>query len=221
MTPFIHFWELVLGTILALLPVINPLASAPAFLAMTDRLSPAQRHRQLLVACVYMVVILVTFLVGGSLIMGFFGISIPGLRIAGGLMVAGIGSSMLVSTPAAVGEADIASPERDIAFTPLAMPMLSGPGAIAVTLGFTSLASGWLDDVAVMLGIVAMAVIAYTTLRLSGSIVRVIGQVGMNALTKVMGFLLLCIGIQFIVNGVLGIATDPVLLRSIRDSLHR
>ncbi|MEI6506471.1 MAG: MarC family protein, partial [Planctomycetota bacterium] len=63
MTPFIHFWELVLGTILALLPVINPLASAPAFLAMTDRLSPAQRHRQLLVACVYMVVILVTFLV--------------------------------------------------------------------------------------------------------------------------------------------------------------
>lgn len=221
MTPFIHFWELVLGTILALLPVINPLASAPAFLAMTDRLSPAQRHRQLLVACVYMVVILVTFLVGGSLIMGFFGISIPGLRIAGGLMVAGIGSSMLVSAPAAVGEADIASPERDIAFTPLAMPMLSGPGAIAVTLGFTSLASGWLDYVAVMLGIVAMAVIAYTTLRLSGSIVRVIGQVGMNALTKVMGFLLLCIGIQFIVNGVIGIATDPVLLRSIRDSLHR
>ena len=221
MTPFIHFWELVLGTILALLPVINPLASAPASLAMTARLSPAQRHRQLLVACVYMVVILVTFLVGGSLIMGFFGISIPGLRIAGGLMVAGIGSSMLVSAPAAVGEADIASPERDIAFTPLAMPMLSGPGAIAVTLGFTSLASGWLDYVAVMLGIVAMAVIAYTTLRLSGSIVRVIGQVGMNALTKVMGFLLLCIGIQFIVNGVIGIATDPVLLRSIRDSLHR
>ncbi|MEX0671078.1 MAG: MarC family NAAT transporter [Pirellulales bacterium] len=221
MTPFIHFWELVFGTILALLPVINPLASAPAFLAMTDRLSPAQRHRQLLVACIYMVVILVTFLVGGSLIMGFFGISIPGLRIAGGLMVAGIGSSMLVSAPASVGEADITSPDRDIAFTPLAMPMLSGPGAIAVTLGFTSLASGWLDYVAVMLGIVAMAVIAYVTLRLSGSIVRVIGQVGMTALTKVMGFLLLCIGIQFIVNGVLGIATDPVLLRSIRDALHR
>lgn len=221
MTSFGHFWELVLGTILALLPVINPLASAPAFLAMTDRFPPAVRHRQLLLACIYMVGILVTFLVGGSLIMGFFGISIPGLRIAGGLMVAGIGSSMLVSTQPDVSDAAVAVVKPDIAFTPLAMPMLSGPGSIAVTLGFTSLATGWLDYLAVMLGIVAVAMIAYATLRLSGSVVRVIGQTGMNALTKVMGFLLLCIGIQFIVNGILGIATDPVLLRRIRDTLHR
>ncbi|MGI9178658.1 MAG: MarC family NAAT transporter [Pirellulales bacterium] len=221
MTPFVHFWELVLGTILALLPVINPLASAPAFLAMTDGFPPAVRHRQLVLACIYMAAILVTFLVGGSLIMGFFGISIPGLRIAGGLMVAGIGSSMLVSSQPEVSEAPVAAVKPDIAFTPLAMPMLSGPGSIAVTLGFTSLATGWLDYVAVMLGIAAVAVIAYATLRLAGSVVRVIGQTGMNALTKVMGFLLLCIGIQFIVNGILGIATDPVLLRSIRDTLHR
>jgi multiple antibiotic resistance protein len=153
--------------------------------------------------------------------MGFFGISIPGLRIAGGLMVAGIGSSMLVSAQPAVSDAPVAAVKPDIAFSPLAMPMLSGPGSIAVTLGFTSLATGWLDYVAVMLGIAAVAVIAYATLRLAGSVVRVIGQTGMNALTKVMGFLLLCIGIQFIVNGILGIATDPVLLRSIRDTLHR
>jgi multiple antibiotic resistance protein len=63
-----------------------------------------------------------------------------------------------------------------------------------------------------------VALIAYATLRLSGSIVAVIGRAGMNALTKVMGFLLLCIGIQFIVNGVLGIATDPAIVRSIRDA---
>jgi multiple antibiotic resistance protein len=98
------------------------------------------------------------------------------------------------------------------------MPMLSGPGSIAVTLGLTSLAKNWLDYTAIAVGIVAVALIAYVTLRLSGSIVAVIGWAGMNALTKVMGFLLLCIGIQFIVNGVLGIATDPAIVRSIRDA---
>jgi len=221
MSDIAHFGELVIGTVLALLPVTNPPASAPAFLALTERMTPQRRLGQLRAACVFMVAVLVTFLVGGSLIMGFFGISIPGLRIAGGLMVAGIGSSMLTAAadrrPA--GAAD-GPPEgdRDIAFSPLAMPMLSGPGSIAVTLGLTSLAKTWLDYVAIAIGIVAVAAIAYVTLRASGSIVALIGQVGMNALTKVMGFLLLCIGIQFIVNGILGIATDPAIVRRIREA---
>jgi multiple antibiotic resistance protein len=215
------FGELVLATVLALLPVTNPPASAPAFLAMTERMTPARRLGQLRAACCFMAGILITFLVAGSLIMRFFGISIPGLRIAGGLMVAGIGSSMLTGAadrrPTEAGD-EAPENDRDIAFSPLAMPMLSGPGSIAVTLGLTSLAKTWIDYVAIAIGIVAVAVIAYLTLRVSGSIVAVIGRTGMNALTKVMGFLLLCIGIQFIVNGVLGIATDPAIVRSIRDA---
>lgn len=221
MSDIAHFGELVLATMLALLPVTNPPASAPAFLAMTERMTPARRLGQLRAACCFMVAILVTFLVGGSLIMRFFGISIPGLRIAGGLMVAGIGSSMLTgAADRRTSDAGEGAPEsdRDIAFSPLAMPMLSGPGSIAVTLGLTSLAKNWLDYAAIAIGIVAVALIAYATLRVSGSIVALIGQAGMNALTKVMGFLLVCIGIQFIVNGVLGIATDPVIIRSIRDA---
>ena len=63
-----------------------------------------------------------------------------------------------------------------------------------------------------------MASITYATLRLSGKIVTVIGVNGMHALTKIMGFLLLCVGIQFVVNGVLGVATDPELIRAIRDA---
>jgi len=220
MTATTHFAELVLATVLALLPVTNPPASAPAFLALTERMSPARRIAQLRAACCFMAGILVTFLVAGSLIMQFFGISIPGLRIAGGLMVAGIGSGMLTGTadrrPADAD--DDASGDRDIAFSPLAMPMLSGPGSIAVTLGLTSLAKTWLDYAAIAVGIVAVALIAYATLRLSGSVVALIGKSGMQALTKVMGFLLVCIGIQFIVNGVLGIATDPAIVRSIRDA---
>jgi multiple antibiotic resistance protein len=223
MTPASHFWELILGTIIALLPLINPLAAAPTFLAITERDTPERRNQQLRMACIYMIAILVSFLIGGTFIMGFFGISIPGLRIAGGLLVAGIGSGMLVAPPRDPAvqsrETEAARAKRDIAFSPLAMPMLSGPGAIAVTLGFTSLATDWTDYAAIILGILVVAGIIYSTLRVSGRIVQVIGITGMNALTKVMGFLILCIGIQFVVNGVLGIATDPTLLRSIRDTL--
>ncbi len=217
-----HFWELILGTIIALLPVINPLASAPTFLAITEGDSHARRMQQLLHACLYMVAILVVFLIGGTFIMQFFGISIPGLRIAGGLLVAGIGFSMLMGPPkSAVGdpaEAE-ARAKRDVSFSPLAMPMLSGPGSIAVTIGFTSLAGHWTDYIAIILGIIVVAVIAYGTLRLSERVVRVIGTNGMNALSKVMGFLILCIGIQFVVNGVLGVATDPAVIRAIHGAL--
>jgi multiple antibiotic resistance protein len=219
-----HFWELVLGTIVALLPVLNPLASAPTFLAITEGDTPERRLQQLRHACLYMVAILVGFLVGGTFIMGFFGLSIPGLRIAGGLLVAGIGSSMLMGPPRDPTAHDPAHEEarakRDVSFSPLAMPMMSGPGSIAVTIGFTSLARGVLDYVAITLGIVVVAIITYITLRISERVVRVVGANGMNALSKVMGFLILCIGIQFVVNGVLGIATDPEVLHAIRAALR-
>lgn len=217
-----HFWELILGTIVALLPVVNPLASAPTFLAITEGDSEEHRLAQLRRACLYMIAILVSFLIGGTFIMNFFGISIPGLRIAGGLLVAGIGSAMLVGrAPSASGDGRAeaeARAKRDVSFSPLAMPMLSGPGSIAVTVGFTSFARGPADYAAIILGIGIVAVISYATLRLSGRIVTVIGANGMNALTKVMGFLILCIGIQFVVNGVLGIITDPGVLRAVRDA---
>jgi len=218
-----HFWELILGTIIALLPLINPLASAPSFLAITEGDSHERRQEQLRQACMYMVVILVGFLVGGTFIMGFFGISIPGLRIAGGLLVAGIGSTMLMAMPVEHSGDDsarrAARAKRDVSFSPLAMPMLSGPGAIAVTVGFTSLATQWLDYVAIILGIITVAIITYVTLSLSERVVTVIGTNGMNALSKVMGFLILCIGIQFVVNGVRGIVTDPELLNAIRSAI--
>jgi len=220
-----HFWELILGTVIALLPLINPLASAPTFLAITEGDSRERRLQQLRMACIYMVAILVSFLVGGTFIMGFFGISIPGLRIAGGLLVAGIGSGMLVGPAREAVSSDRAQQEarakRDVSFSPLAMPMLSGPGAIAVTIGFTSLATQWLDYVAIILGIMFVAVMTYVTLRLSERVVRVIGVNGMTALTKVMGFLILCIGIQFVVNGVLNIATDPKFIHEIRDAVMK
>jgi multiple antibiotic resistance protein len=220
MNPLQPFWELVLGTIIALLPVINPLASTPVFLAITDGDTPEQRRQQALRGTIYMVVILVSFLIGGTFIINFFGISIPGLRIAGGLVVAIIGLGMLGppkrSEEERKREAEARS-KTDVSFTPLAMP--SGPGSIAVTVGFTSLARDWTHYGAIILGILIVAAIVYATLRLSGRIVQLIGANGMNAMSKVMGFLILCIGVQFIVNGILASATDPTLLWAVRDAL--
>lgn len=219
-----HLWAIFLGTFIGLLPIINPLAAAPTFLAITEGDSAERRREQARKGCFYMVGILVSFLIGGTFIMNFFGISIPGLRIAGGILMAGIGMDMLLGRKAAgqpeeAAERAAAVKKPDISFSPLAMPMLSGPGSIAVTLGFTSLASDWLDYFAIIAGIVTVAFITYIVLRLSSRIVNLIGPVGVNAMTKIMGFLIMCIGVQFVVNGVLGIATDPELLRGIRAAL--
>jgi multiple antibiotic resistance protein len=218
-----HLWAIFLGTFIGLLPIINPLAAAPTFLAITEGDSPARRREQARKGCSYMVFILVSFLIGGTFIMNFFGISIPGLRIAGGILMTGIGMSMLANQKNGAKpddeEREAARKKIDISFSPLAMPMLSGPGSIAVTLGFTSLATHWTDYIAIIAGIVCVAFITYVVLRLSGKIVGFIGPVGLNAMTKIMGFLIMCIGVQFVVNGVLGIATDPELLRGIKDVL--
>lgn len=217
-----HFWELILGTVIGLLPLINPLAIAPTFLAITEGDTHERRLQQLRAGCVYMIAVLVSFLVGGTFIMGFFGISIPGLRIAGGLLVAGIGSRMLLGPGKELSQSDVATAEarakRDVSFSPLAMPLMAGPGSIAVTIGFTSLASEWSDYLAIIIGIFAVAILCYVTLRLADRVVVRVGTNGMNALSKVMGFLILCIGIQFVVNGVLGVVTDPVVVNAIRGA---
>jgi multiple antibiotic resistance protein len=209
-----HLWAIFLGTIIGLLPIINPLSAGPTFLAITEGDSAEFRREQARKGCFYMVGILVSFLIGGTFIMNFFGISIPGLRIAGGILLTGIGMGMLGPRGgvAAPEEHEAARKKVDISFSPLAMPMLSGPGSIAVTLGFTSLATGWLDYVAIILGIIVVALLTYAVLRVSGKLVGLIGPVGVNAMTKIMGFLIMTMGVQFVVNGV----TDPELLRAVR-----
>ena len=218
-----HLWVIFLGTFIGLLPIINPLAAVPTFLAITEGDSAERRREQTRKGCLYMVAILVSFLIGGTFIMNFFGISIPGLRIAGGILLTGIGMDMLSSQKVRTSDTDeereAARKKVDISFSPLAMPMLSGPGSIAVTLGFTSLATDWVDYFAIIAGIISVALLTYLVLRLSGKLVKFIGPVGVNAMTKIMGFLTMSIGVQFVVNGVINIATDPELLGSIKAAL--
>ena len=218
-----HLWGIFLGTVIGLLPIINPLAASVTFVAITEGDTEERRREQARKGCLYMVGILVSFLIGGTFIMNFFGISIPGLRIAGGIMMTGIGLNMLTSHKTDHDEdkeeREAARKKVDISFSPLAMPMLSGPGSIAVTLGFTSLATHVLDYVALIAGIGVVAVISYLVLSVSGRVVKIIGPVGLSAMNRIMGFLIMCIGVQFVVNGILVIATDPELLRGIKAVL--
>ncbi|MDR2982489.1 MAG: MarC family NAAT transporter [Puniceicoccales bacterium] len=215
---FGHLWSLFLGTIIGILPISNPLASAPTFLAITEGDSEEYRREQARRACLYVVCILCSFLLGGTFIMQFFSISIPGIRIAGGILVVKVSMDMLagklMATPDSTQRAAVR--KRDISFTPLAIPMLSGPGSIGVTLGFTSLARQWYDYIAIIAGICVVAVIGYQTLTLSSRIVKIMGSVGLNAMTQVMGLLLMCMGVQFCVNGVTDIVSDPTFLNAVK-----
>src|SRR5687768_3766457 len=128
------------GALLAILPIVNPLSAVPLVMTAGAHLSVVERQRQVRRACTYSFVLMAGFLLAGSLIMSFFGISIPGMRIAGGMIVAFLGFRMLFpATPLA--QADLqrhAEYKPDIAFTPLAMPGLSGPGTFAVIMSLSS-----------------------------------------------------------------------------------
>ena len=208
-------WGYVFSTVIALLPIVNPLSTVGVLLAITAGLSERERIEQTRRACIYMALILISFLIAGGLIMRFFGISIPGLRIAGGMIVSYIGFRMLFPE-----ERMITSQERreaiakdDVSFTPLAMPSLSGPGSIAVVIGLSStLQEGdvLIGYVFMAIGITITALISYLVLRASTRLHALLGTTGINAISRIMGFIMVCIGVQFVINGVLEIVDDLV-----------
>jgi multiple antibiotic resistance protein len=201
----------ILSTIGALLPIVNPISAAPLVVSITSNLDEAERTRQVRRACIYMFAILTAFLVAGGLIMNLFGISIPGLRIAGGLVISFIGFRMLfpsapTMTPQETAEAMV---KPDISFTPLAMPSLSGPGSIAVVIGMSSTAQQSdhmvLRHALIAAGIALTAVICFVVLRAATRLAKLLGETGVDAVARIMGFLLICIGVQFVINGVVDI----------------
>ncbi|MGB5548629.1 MAG: MarC family NAAT transporter [Polyangiales bacterium] len=212
-----------LGTFVGLLPIANPFSTAAVFVAVTQRFTEAEARNQAWRACIYMAIVLLVSLFAGAMIMQFFGISIPALRIAGGLIVARIGFGMLSPEP----DPDVSETQQeealhmaDLAFTPLAMPMLSGPGSIAVTIGMAAgVESPW-EYGAVALGILLVAYVSWLVLRSARRIVALLGETGMAALTRVMGFLLVCVGVQFVAAGVVQILADEETLGALVAGLR-
>lgn len=211
--------QLIIATLAALIPIINPFSTGPLFLALTQGFTDVERKQQAKKGVIYMTAILIVSLFAGSFIMTFFGLSLPGMRIAGGILVAGVGLGMLKpkdNFDRTDEELKEAKKMTDISFTPLAMPSLSGPGAISVVIGLGSLVEEWYDYAFISLGIVMVAIIVFIVLRSANKLVRYLGVNGLNAMTKIMGFIILCVGVQFIVNGVMGIITGDQMFEFIR-----
>ncbi|MFD2245799.1 MarC family NAAT transporter [Pontibacter ruber] len=198
--------EIILATLSALFSVVNPFGAMPVFLTLTQYDTPAQRNQQALKACLYMVGILAVFFLAGQYVLNFFGIRIHDLRIAGGLMIMKAGFDLLTPggskkkvSPDVVEEAQH---KEDISFTPLAMPMLSGPGAIAVSIGLFTTTLSYLDMVLILIGIILLAVLSYIILRFSHQLTGFMGKAGLSALSRIMGFIVLSIGVNFIVSAI-------------------
>jgi len=200
--------------VVGLLPIANPFSTAPVFLAVTSKLDPNSRRRLLKLTCIYMFSTLLIFLLAGALILSFFGISVHGLRIAGGLILTVLGFRMLFPSSTADSEQeDVRTFEqaRGLAFTPLAMPMLSGPGSIAVIISMAAQISeneSFLARLAgyavVGIGILITVVICWLVLRSSTKITKFLGPTGIDAMTRIMGFIIICIGVEFAVSGIKG-----------------
>jgi multiple antibiotic resistance protein len=200
-----HFGEAIILTVGTLFPIMNPLSTAPLFVTLTAGFSAERRRRDARMACIYAFAILFVFLLLGTGIIDFFGISVPGIRIAGGLIISVLGFRMLFPAPPVPGLQ--AGSELEIAFTPLAMPSLAGPGSISVVVTAASqIKSNYPDDYSliyggVTVGIAVTLVIAWAILRGASSMARLLGPSGIDAMTRIFGFLLVSIGIQFLLTG--------------------
>ena len=214
---------LVIGTAFALLPIANPISTAPVFLSLSRGLPAKRRKQQARMATTWMAVILIVSLVAGALVLEFFGISLPALRLAGGLVVAQIGFGMMQAEPTPQSDlSDDSTVEArrmsDIAFTPIAMPMLSGPGSIAVTISMATEVERPREYLAVAVGIVIVSFVSWLFLNGAARSGGFLGVTGLNAINRLMGFLLICIGVQFIGSALLDALTSPQFLEAIANA---
>ncbi len=213
------FLSSVLVTLVTLLPIINPVSTAILLLGISEHLSKKDLNRQIILACIYMTGILIVFLLAGHFIMTFFGISIPGIRIAGGMVIGFLGFKMLFPGEAKLSQAEKreAIKKNNISFSPLAMPSLAGPGAIATVITISSSIDGrhGYDKVfaftGVIIAIVITAIVSWLVLRSAGFVSRILGVNGVDSLSRIMGFLLICIGIQFAIIGIQDLISDSGL----------
>lgn len=219
---FNHFASIILLAIGALLPIVDPLGGAPIFIAMTVGLTPAQRVGMAKRVAINSFLLLIASVLVGAYVLDFFGLSIPAVQIAGGVVVCAIAWSLLNrpnSPPALAQEGPTTEAADDFgqrAFYPLTMPLTVGPGSISVALtlganpakGLRPLVETALGH---MFGILIVSVSVYLCYRYAHYIVKRLGPIGTGVVVRLSAFILLCIGVQICWNGLhtLIIATFP------------
>lgn len=194
------------ATLVALFPIANPIGAIPVFYSLTAADSPRYRLKQAQKTALNVVFVLAVFFLAGRFVLNFFGISLPVLRIAGGLIVGHTAWDMVTARHRiTVSEHKAATDQEDISFTPMAVPMISGPGAIGVVIGLATNTTQWTDYAGCMLGIVGFGIVLYLCLVLGEPLIERFGETGMGALNRIFGFLILAIAVQLIADGVLAL----------------
>jgi MarC family membrane protein len=198
--------EFVLLAASSLFVIMDPIALIPAFLAMTPADTPQQRSRMAALACWVSAGILLFFALLGEKIFRLFGITLASFKIAGSIVLLLIALDMLQARRSQVQETreekDAGAAKEDIAITPLAVPMLAGPGAISTAILLRTQARGWSEEIALLLCILAVCFACYLILRLASHGVGWVSPIAMRIATRIMGLLLAAVAIQFILDAI-------------------
>jgi MarC family membrane protein len=202
--------ELFIYVFAALFSVLNPLGAVPIFVGLTMDYSKGERSRVSLWTAINVFIILIISFFIGEYVLKFFGISIDALRIAGGLIIVSSGFSLLTGEfnktrgVSKKVESD-AQTRNQIALTPLAIPMLAGPGSISLLIAFYQDYTKISEKVTTVFAILAVAIVIYFVLKSAHYLSRILGASGIVAISRIIGFIVIAIGVQYISSAVVNI----------------
>jgi multiple antibiotic resistance protein len=196
--------EYTLFALSSLFVIIDPIALVPVFLAMTPTDTPEQRLRMARIASMTAAGVLVLFAVAGKWLFALLGITIPAFQMAGSVVLLLVALDMLRAKRSRVKETDEEKDEgaakADVAITPLAVPMLAGPGAISTVILLHNRAANLGEEIILLLSVGAVCVSAYFILALSVKGARWLNPIALKLIERLMGLLLAAIAMQFMVN---------------------
>lgn len=195
------------ATFATIFSVIDPVGIAPIFLSLTPQIAPDARVRTMRRAVIVAAIILYAFAAGGRTLLTSLGITVPAFSMAGGILLLLVAIDMLFArvsrTRETPEEEQEARASTDVSVFPLAIPIISGPGAIVTVVLYMSQASGNFGEILAVLASILIALAAcYISMRLSGLLLRILGETGVHVVGRVMGILLAALAVQFILNGV-------------------
>jgi multiple antibiotic resistance protein len=196
--------DFALTALLSLLFVVNPPGAVPTYLVMTQGDTPATRRRTAWRASLVTALTLALFASAGNVLFHLFGLTMPAFQIAGGLLLFLVAVDMLRaerSTQEGVGEVSEGAAKADVAITPLAVPMLTGPAALSTVTMLMNRAGSGLDVAFIYLAIFLTGLASYVTLRLAEPLYRGVGQTGIHVFGRVFGLILAAIAVQFVLDG--------------------
>lgn len=189
----------------SLLAMVNPFGALPIFVGLTGDYDSRHRRTTAIRACIAAALVLCTFALFGSLILRFFGITTYAFRIAGGMLFFAIGWDMLQarrSRSKTTPEEEVESAAKDdVAVVPLGIPTLAGPGAITTVVALMDQAPGTAEALSVYGAIIAVLLISMALLLAAPALLRLMGQTGINVMTRLMGLLIMVVGVQFVLDG--------------------